>query len=299
MGMIHILDLHFLGSSETIASFLVETPAGPVLIESGPESTFQQLVQAVAKTGYSIHDIKHVFLTHIHFDHAGAAWKLAELGARIYVHPKGAMHLASPERLWDSAAKIYGEQMEMLWGRMAPIDVSLLTEVQDGQVIPLGDKGIKALHTPGHAVHHISWKYEDIIFTGDIAGVKIKKGPVVPPCPPPDINLEHWETSIQYLISQKASSLYLTHYGKVTDIEAHFLALKTILADWSEWIKKAYDAKIDQVEVVPRFMEYAKNQLKQFGVDEELTQMYEYANPSWMSVAGLYRYWKLKEEGKI
>ncbi len=299
MNAVYVLDLHFLNSTETIAAFLVETTAGPVLIETGPESTFEQLEKAVAKAGFDISQIKHVFLTHIHFDHAGAAWKLAEAGAKIYVHPKGAPHLASPQKLWESAAKIYGDKMDLLWGKMNPIDPNQIQMVNDGERVEIGQHTFQALHTPGHAVHHIAWKFDNIIFTGDVGGVKISKGPVVPPCPPPDIHLEDWKQSLQYIKNQQADALYLTHYGLITDVDTHLEDLALVLDQWATWIKGAFHSNTTQEDAVPQFMAYTKSELDKKNVDEALAQRYEYANPSWMSVAGLYRYWKLKSEGRI
>lgn len=299
MENLHIIDLHFLETEEAIASFLIKTTAGPILIETGPESTFLQLKSSINKLGYQISDIKHVFLTHIHFDHAGAAWKFAEAGAKIYVHPIGLPHLASPEKLWNSAAQIYGNDMERLWGSMSPIATENLIGVEENEIFKIGELHIQALHTPGHAVHHIAWKIEESIFTGDVAGVMINDGPVVPPCPPPDIHLEDWRKSIALLKSLNPKSLYLTHFGLVTDPQKHLIALENILDDWATWMKPYFEASVDQNSIVPEFMEYTKNQLISQNVDESTIQVYEYANPSWMSVAGLMRYWKLKSQGRI
>ncbi|GAB2608450.1 MBL fold metallo-hydrolase [Belliella aquatica] len=299
MKNLHIIDLHFLETEEAIASFLIKTTAGPILIETGPESTFLQLKSSLNKLGYQISDIKHVFLTHIHFDHAGAAWKFAEAGAKIYVHPIGLPHLASPEKLWNSAAQIYGDDMERLWGSMSPIATENLIGVEENEIFKIGELHIQALHTPGHAVHHIAWKIEESIFTGDVAGVMINDGPVVPPCPPPDIHLEDWRKSIALLKSLNPKSLYLTHFGLVTDPQIHLIALENILDDWATWMKPYFEASVDQNSIVPEFMEYTKNQLISQNVDESTIQVYEYANPSWMSVAGLMRYWKLKSQGRI
>ncbi|HSJ68021.1 MAG TPA: MBL fold metallo-hydrolase [Anditalea sp.] len=299
MDRVHIIDLHFQGAAHTIASFLIETDMGPVLIETGPESTFAQLVKGLATIGYRPEDIKHVFLSHIHFDHAGAAWRFAEKGAKIYVHPKGAKHLASPEKLWQSAKQIYGSDMEKLWGEMQPIDANLICEASDGELFTVGNITLTAWHTPGHASHHIAWQLDQLIFTGDVAGVTINEGPVVPPCPPPDINIEAWKASIQKIKNLHPDLLYLTHYGKVTDINTHFDQLNYILDDWAIWMKKPYDLKEDQQKVTPEFMAYTRGQLKSHGLADDQIALYEYANPSWMSVAGLFRYWKQKENGKL
>jgi len=299
MENIKIIDLHFQKTKDAIASFLVETSDGPILIETGPASTFDQLSRGVSKCGYSLDEIKHVLLTHIHFDHAGAAWKLAEAGAKIYVHPFGVPHLAAPEKLWNSASQIYGDDMDRLWGKMKPIPSNQLVSVEDKQEFEIGTTKIKSLHTPGHAVHHIAWKMGEIIFTGDVAGVKIGNGPVVPPCPPPDIHIENWKKSLAIIKSEKPKELYLTHFGIIDEVDFHLDSLSYILDDWSAWIKPYFEKNIDQSEVVPIFMEYSKSQFLKEGCSKEIIQTYEYANPSWMSVAGLYRYWKLKSQGRL
>ncbi|MBT0812720.1 MBL fold metallo-hydrolase [Litoribacter ruber] len=296
MDTVHIIDLQFKKIPNSIAAFLVETSEGPILIESGPESTFEALQSGVEKIGYQIEDIQHVFLSHIHFDHAGAAWKFANHGAKIYLHPKGAPHLANPDKLWNSAKMIYGDQMEELWGEMKAIPPSQLISMTDGQTISIGSTSLTAWFTPGHAVHHIAWQLGDTVFTGDVAGVKIDGGPVTPPCPPPDIHIEDWKKSIERIKALQPTALYLTHYGKVIEIDTHFEELELILDDWAVWIKGYYEKKVEQQEVVPLFITYTQNQLKKSGLSKETLDKYEKANPSWMSVAGLYRYWKIKEK---
>lgn len=299
MSQVHIIDLVFLHEDSTIAAFLIETNDGPVLIETGPESTWAQLEAGINKLGYQVSDIKHVLLTHIHFDHAGAAWKLAEQGATIHVHPIGLPHLASPQKLWNSAAQIYGDDMNRLWGEMKPIPAAQLNECGHGQIFSFGGIEVKALHTPGHAIHHIAWQLGQSIFTGDVAGVKINNGPVVPPCPPPDIHIENWIASIQLLRDQNPQRLYLTHFGEVNDPSIHLDKLEYVLYDWANWMKDFYGLEIEQKEVVKKFMIYTESQLEKYGLDKEAIQRYENANPSWMSVAGLLRYWKLKDQGRI
>ena len=296
---VHILDLEFLDESSSIASFLIESNYGLILIESGPETTFPHLQKAIAEKGFDWKEVRHVFLTHIHFDHAGAAWKFAQNGSKIYVHPLGLPHLQNPEKLWNSAKMIYGDDMERLWGNMEPVEESLLVAADDQDVLNIGGLEIKVHYTPGHAVHHNAYQIGKIIFTGDVAGVKINNGPVVPPCPPPDINVELWLKSIEKLKNLNPEKLYLTHFGIVENPVPHLSELELILDDWASWMKQHFDAGTAVEEITPQFMEYTKNQLKAAGVSEEDLTRYEYANPSWMSVAGLLRYWKLKEQGRI
>lgn len=296
---IHILDLDFLDESSSIASFLIESNEGLILIESGPETTFEHLKSAIAQKGFDWKDIHHVLLTHIHFDHAGAAWKFARNGAKIYVNSVGLPHLQNPEKLWNSAKMIYQDDMERLWGNMEPIDENLMVAADDGTVLKIGGLEFIVHYTPGHAVHHNIYQLGNIIFTGDVAGVKIKDGPVVPPCPPPDINIGLWKESIGKLKNLDAKFLYLTHFGKVENPEKHLGELEEILDDWANWMKPFFDEGISPDEITPKFMDYTKNQLIEAGVSKENLIRYEYANPSWMSVAGLLRYWKLKEQGRI
>lgn len=292
--MIHTLDLHFLGIDHAIASFLVETSAGPVLIETGPYSTYTSMKSELAKFGYNTSDIQNVFLTHIHFDHAGAAWAFAKTGAKIYVHPFGAGHLADPEKLYNSAKMIYGDDMERLWNKMEQIDPIQIHSTSHLEEITIGDCTFISLHTPGHAKHHIAWQLNDVIFTGDVAGVKIGEGPVVPPCPPPDISLEDWNESIELILSRNAQTLMLTHYGAIAEIDEHLLNLRVMMHDWAQWIKAKWEAGYSPEIITPQFSQYTADQLRKIGIDESGIKQYEAANPSWMSVAGLIRYWKKK-----
>ncbi len=292
--MIHILDLGFQGYSHAIAAFLIETQDGPVLIETGPYSTFSNLEREVSGCGFRMEDINNVLLSHIHLDHAGASWALAEKGANIYLHPFGAPHMENPARLMESARMIYKEEMDRLWGEMKNIPPGQLNITEDREEVKIGEHTFRSLHTPGHARHHIAWLMGDIIFTGDIAGVKIDRGPVVPPCPPPDINLEDWNNSIDLILKEKPGKLYLTHFGPVESIDEHLSGLREILNDWACWIKDKWESGMSPEEITPLFMKYTASQLADKGVDQKGIERYEAANPSWMSVAGLIRYWKKK-----
>ncbi|WP_026999232.1 MBL fold metallo-hydrolase [Eisenibacter elegans] len=296
--MIHLIDLHFLENDTTIAAFLVETSEGPVLVESGPHSTFKTLEAGIAKAGYAVTDIKHVFVTHIHFDHAGAAWAFAEHGAKVYVHPFGAGHLSSPSKLTESARRIYLDQMDVLWGEMRDIPLAQIVAPEDQTTITIGNRRFKAWYTPGHAYHHIAWQLEDVVFTGDVAGVKIgADGMVIPPCPPPDIHLEKWQQSIQTLRNLAPSQLYLTHYGVHQNYKEHLDELEHHLVDYAQFVKVRWEKEIPQNEIVTEFNHYVNQQLREAGYTERRLAQYQAANPAFMSVAGLIRYWKKRTEG--
>ncbi len=292
MPKINIIDLHFQHIPHTIAAFLIETNEGAVLIETGPYSTFSYLRKGLNDLGYQIEDINHVLLSHIHLDHAGAAWAFANHGAKIYLHPFGAKNMADPSRLMESARMIYKDKMDELWGEMNPIQSSQLIEVGHKETLTIGGVAFTSWHTPGHAKHHIAWQMDDTIFTGDVAGVKIDKGIVVPPCPPPDIDIEAWKVSTQLLRDLKPKQLYLTHFAAINNVNEHLDALDSILDNWGAWIKSHWEAGESHEEMVPKFMAHVAKQLKEGGLNDEEIKQYEAANPSWMSVAGLVRYWK-------
>jgi len=290
--MTNIIDLNFQGYHGAIASFLIPTNEGPVLIETGPHSTLPFLESGVSKLGYQLSDIKHVLLSHIHLDHAGAAWYLAQQGAKIYVHTMGYRHLSKPERLMASAARIYGDQMDSLWGTMEAISDNQLVQVVDDQPIEIGNRIFMPWYTPGHAIHHIAWQLDETLFTGDVAGVKISNGPVVPPCPPPDIDIELWIGSLDLIRRLELDRLQLTHFGAVTDIPSHLDKLQDQLISWSQWIKPYWEAQTPASEITEPFQEFVAKDLLASGLSEAEIKIYEAANPSWMSVYGLLRYWE-------
>lgn len=291
---IHTLDLQFLGIEKSIAVFVVEGSEGLALVECGPAATLPHLQALLQQNGWKMADFQHVFLSHIHFDHAGAAWAFADAGAKIYVHPKGLPHLAQPEKLYNSARMIYGDQMDRLWGEMRPIPENQLYAPENGEIISAAGLPFRAWYTPGHAVHHIAWELEDLVFTGDVGGVRMGEGPVMPPCPPPDIQVEDWQTSIQLLRDLKATRLFLTHYGEVLDKSQHLDELEKRLLSWAAWMQPHAAANTDSASLVPDFQAFVNAELLAAGVPQSDLARYEAANPAFMSVAGLMRYWKKK-----
>ena len=295
---IHTLDLDFIGIQDAIAAFVVESSEGLALVETGPATTLPHLQQIMAEHGWGMADFQHIFLTHIHFDHAGAAWAFAKMGAQIHVHPKGLPHLAQPEKLYQSAKMIYGDEMERLWGEMQPIADHRLRAAQHGEQISIPGLQAIAWYTPGHAVHHIAWEFRDesshenVLFTGDVAGVRMANGPVMPPCPPPDIHVEDWQASIRLMRELPVSRLFLTHYGEIQDKNNHLDELEKRLLDWANWIKPYALESVAAASIVPDFQAYVQQQLLESGVSKEDLPRYEAANPAFMSVAGLMRYWK-------
>ena len=290
--MIKIIDLNFQGHSQTVAAFLIETSAGPVLLETGPHSMWSNLVRGVNAAGYDMSDIRHVLLTHIHLDHAGASWALAQQGATVYVHPVGAPHLIDPERLMASARRIYREDMDRLWGDMQAIPEERVKLIDHEATVQVGQSVFRAWHTPGHAVHHIAWQLDHVLFTGDVGGVKINDVQVVPPCPPPEFQLEDWLNSLALIRRLNPDMLYLTHFGPVEDVNTHLDVLEATLHDWAGWMKIRWERGDSPETILPEFRQYVIDQLRRAGADEANLVRYETANPVEMNLTGLLRYWK-------
>jgi glyoxylase-like metal-dependent hydrolase (beta-lactamase superfamily II) len=295
-GPVTVLDLHF-QTAGTVGAFLVRTSAGPVLVETGPESLFGALEAAVNGQGFALEDIRHVFITHIHLDHGGAAWRLARHGAMIHVHPAGAPHLADPGKLLGSARRIYGEDMERLWGRLEPVPRERISPLEDGQTVRIGGLAFEAMHTPGHAIHHITYRLEDGLFTGDVGGIRIGQGPVIPPFPPPDINLEAWADSIARMRAAAPAHLYPTHFGIKDDGAAHFDSLEENIRRIGGWMRDQLRAGGTEEGLVPRFQAFMHELLAGHGLPESSIQDYEIADPAFMSVYGLTRYWRKRDSG--
>ena len=219
---IQALDLSFQNVPRVTASYLVVGPDGPVLVETGPSSTLSQMQRQLAGAGYSPAEIRHVLVTHIHLDHAGAAGWWAQQGAQIYVHHVGAPHLIDPGKLLASASRIYGDQMDLLWGDVLPAPAERVTPIFDGDTVAVAGLAFTAMETPGHASHHHAYLLGDIVFTGDAAGIHLPELSMVDlPAPPPEFNLELWLSTVDRLREGNFKAIYPTHFGEVLQWRRH------------------------------------------------------------------------------
>ena len=289
--IVHTLDLQFLDTPGSIAAFAIPDVEGDglTLVECGPYSCHEALLGALRERRLEPKNVHTVLLTHIHFDHAGAAWWWAKQGSTIHVHPRGHRHLVSPERLYTSAKQIYGDRMEELWGEMRPIEETSVIAIDDREQLRLGGRRWTAHHTPGHASHHIAWQLDQTLFTGDVGGCRIGSGPVVPPCPPPDIDPVAWHTSIARMRSLGAHQFYLTHFGPVDGVDAHLTELGDRLDRYLSWIEPYYRDGTPAATIVPLFKRYVTDELTAAGVSGADLLAYLAANPPYMSVVGLLR----------
>lgn len=293
---IHTIDQEFLGTPQVIASYLIEAPKGNLLIETGPASTRAVLEKKIEELGFALDSIRHVLVTHIHLDHSGGAGYWAERGATVYVHPKGARHLISPERLLASAQRIYLERMDELWGTTIACPPDRVA-VFDDEVLHLGGLEVRAYDTPGHAGHHLAFGIEDVLFTGDVAGVSLPGSDYVSvPAPPPEFDREAWFKSLETLSKVKANKLYLTHFGLVEDPESHFSQLKERIKECVEFIETERAQSTENLE--QRYSQWDRERATAKGLDDETYSAYERANPSFMSAQGIARYLHKRDEIK-
>ncbi len=294
---IYTIDLHFMGLNGIIAAYLIPHAHGCVLIESGPASTLPALQAGLQAYGLRLSDISDVLLTHIHLDHAGAAGHLAHQGARIHVHPNGAPHLSNPQKLLASAARIYGEMMNTLWGEMLPIPPEVLCVPEDGAEIEINGLRFVPLDTPGHADHHYVYLFQDFCFSGDIGGVRLGGlRHLRLPMPPPEFHLEKWRQSLDKLRHLDIGRIAPTHFGIYEDAHWHLTALGKALDEVEAWME-AHLPNDPPLEVLTeQFTHWSRQRSLDEGVPPQVIERLEAANPSWMSPLGMQRYWRKYRE---
>jgi len=278
------IDLHHQGAERVIGSYLLETAAGPALFDCGPSSCVDRLKEGLGERGLELADLRHLLLSHIHLDHAGAAGVLVREHPALQVHVSeiGAPHLVDPSRLEASARRLYGDTFDALWGELAPVPEQNV-HVVGGRVL-----GLECFPTPGHASHHVSYFDEDgTLYAGDAAGVRIPPHRIVlPPTPPPDFDLQTWNRTIDEIERRTPQRLALIHFAVADDPERHLAELRVRLEDWV--------ARTDGDVTEPDFSESVRVDLREAG--ESAVDAYERAMPFWQSYAGLKRYWEKRRE---
>jgi glyoxylase-like metal-dependent hydrolase (beta-lactamase superfamily II) len=268
------LDLGFQGRDRVIGAYLLDTEDGPALFDCGPASSIPRLKDGLAMRGLALADVRHLLLSHIHLDHAGAAGSLVREhpGLQVHVSEIGAPHLIDPSRLEASARRLYGDAFDSLWGELAPVPRANL------HVVGPNVLGLECFPAPGHARHHVCYLGPDgTLYAGDAAGVRIPPHTaVLPPTPPPEFELEAWFATLDEVEARDPQRLALIHFGVVDDPSPHLAELRRRLAEWVDVVEAA--AGEDE------FAQYVRAELGE-GADD-----YEHAMPFWQSYAGLKRY---------
>jgi glyoxylase-like metal-dependent hydrolase (beta-lactamase superfamily II) len=279
MGSLQLLDLEFGGAPKAIGVYLVESDDGPALFDCGPATTLPTLERRLGEHGLALRDVRHLLLSHIHLDHAGAAGTIVRRHPEltVWVSPVGAPHLVDPSRLERSARRLYGEHFDPLWGELAPVPERNLRRAE-GTVL-----GWEAFPTVGHASHHVSYLRDGTLLAGDACGVRIPPADyVLPVSPPPDLDVEAWHATAREIRRRAPDRLALIHFGVHADVDAHLDRLEAELDRWAARVGEGADGNAFVVAARADAGEHA---------DE-----YDRVAPFWQSYAGLERYWQKRRE---
>ncbi len=275
------IDVRQLGRERVICCWRV----GSVLIDPGPASCLENVLAALDGNAP-----RAVLLTHIHLDHAAASGALARLypELKVYVHQRGARHMADPERLIASATRLYGDRMDVLWGTFEPVPSERIEVLEGGERLRFGDDSFEVAYTPGHAQHHVSYLHDEgTAFTGDVTGVRVASGtPAFPPTPPPDIDLPAWRDSLELIAGWGPERLGITHFGSIEAPQAHIAELGERLERWAD-LAHSHDRE--------RWLSTVHDELRAAtsAADWEVLQQ---AAPVDQSYAGLRRYWDTRRD---
>jgi glyoxylase-like metal-dependent hydrolase (beta-lactamase superfamily II) len=267
---------------------------GGAIVDPGPERRVETLLEGL------VEEPRALLLTHIHLDHAGAAGALVERFPQleVWVHARGAPHLADPSRLLASAERIYGDEMEELWGRVLPVPERNLRVVEGGERIAVAGRELDVVYTPGHASHHVVYldRSDGTAYMGDVAGVRIPPSDFVrPPTPPPDIDVEQWLASIDLVAAQEPARLALTHFGMVEDPQPHLEQTAERLHQQAALVRSLLDEHGDTEQAVAEFVREVDRRTREAaGVDT--AAVFEVGAPVEQLWQGLSRYWRRRAE---
>ena len=288
------IDLQFRGSSRVIATALLDGPGGLTLIDPGPTSCLPALEAGLRDRGLALRDVRTLLLTHIHLDHAGASGTIVERvpNIRVYVHERGAPHMIDPARLLASATRLYGDQMDAVWGAFQPVPASQVTALSGGERFDLGGTSIRVAYTPGHAKHHVSFLDERsaVAYVGDTAGLRIGSY-LLAPTPPPDIDVEAWQESVNVIDAWQPVSLFLTHFGPVTPARAHLAQFRHTLTHQTALVRQLLEAGGPEEQQIRMFVDRLRADARK-ELPEREARATELAAPFDQLWQGLARYWQ-------
>ncbi len=297
---VRIVDLQFQGAPHVIATAVLDTGAGLALVDPGPTSCLPALRAGLDALGARLADVAAVLLTHIHLDHAGVTGHLArELpDLEVFVHERGAKHMIDPARLLDSAKRLYGDQMDTLWGGFLPVPAGNVRALVGGERISVGQRSLDVAYTPGHASHHVSYfdASGGVAFVGDTCGVRLASSPfVVAPTPPPDIDLAAWDQSLRRILAWSPQTLFLTHFGPApTPPAEHVEALREALDFSARTVRDALAQHPDPADdglAASVFAEAVRRRMRERLTAAEV-RAYELGAPLDHCYLGLARYWR-------
>ena len=294
------IDLKFLDRPHAIATGVIRAEGSVALVDPGPSTCLETLELGLQSYGIGLGDVTHLLLTHIHLDHAGATGTILRRhpAIKVFVHERGAPHVVDPAKLIASASRLYGDQMERLWGTIEPVPESNLLVLSGGEQVEAGGRTLEVAYTPGHASHHLSYfdRPSGVAFVGDTAGVCVDGGYVLPPTPPPDIDIELWHGSVARIEAWAPRTIFLTHFGPIEDPVPHLRTLLENLETMSRIVQKRLAEPEPDDEKGRRFAEDVTRELRR-QMSEAQVAAYLAAAPPELLWLGLARYWKKKGTG--
>lgn len=298
------ISLPFQDEEEIIGSYLLAGKDELVLIDPGPSSTLDALLERMRYTGFDPQDLTHILVTHVHLDHAGAVGSLARRvpKARVSVHKLGAPHLLDTSKLVASAKRIYGEKMQQLWGTIEPVPEEQLNVLEGNEILNLADRRLEVHYAPGHAIHHVIFfdAHSGELFAGDVAGVRLQGNDFVrPPTPPPDLDLEAWSASLDLLKRLRPDVLYIAHYGAVRNMLSHISSLRERLYGWGDFVLRAMNEGKSEEEIIAMLIKQANPELERVSRTFRDVVRYDIATNYPMTVQGYMRYWRKKHPEKL
>ena len=260
MATFTTIDLNWMGRSKSIAALLIESAGAAAVIDPGPESTVDTLRAGLAARGLSVNNLDALVLTHIHLDHAGACGALLQENPalKVYVHESGATHMADPSRLLASAGRLYGGDLRTLYGECRPVAADNLQAIQGGEAIRIGEMKLESFYTPGHASHHLTfWDPQSrTAFVGDTAGIRVQGDTfLLPATPPPDVDIEIWNQSLDAIAARSPERIFLTHFGYIENPAEHMQLYQAKLAEWTELTWKLMESGVDSDAAEKTFVE--------------------------------------------
>lgn len=286
------------GWSKATAGYLI-TGEAPLLIETGSQSSVGTLTRALESIGIGSDDLAGVAVTHIHLDHAGGVGDIARAfpKAKVYVHELGARHLIDPTRLIDSAARVYGDLLDSLYGRLDPTEADRVVVLYDDDLVDVGNRSVRAITSPGHAKHHLAYVDESngLLFAGDALGVQLPNGGVLRPATPPaDFNFTQAIESMRRFSALRPAAIALTHYGLIPLEPEELLAeAEERLRSWVGVAESAYERGEDILEALTAEFAQQNN-----AIDQEQRARIETLNGIHSNAAGLRRWIETRDRPK-
>src|SRR6202521_601234 len=294
MNSITTLDNNWMGRPRSIAAGLLESDGHHAIVDPGPGSTLETMRQQLSSRGLSVRDLDAILLTHIHLDHAGATGALVRENPRlaVYVHTKGAPHMIDPSKLLASAARLWPNDLQILFGETLPVPMGNQRILEGGESLALGVRKLEVVYTPGHASHHVSYydNEEGIAFVGRAAGIRIEGSTyVMPATPPPDIDLGIWDSSFAAILARKPSHLFLTHFGISENPAEHIALARRQLHHWAALAAESIRSAASESAAMASFIAATRAEIPQHPPADELDH-YVFSASLNLSFLGLARY---------